>query len=234
MDLLWEFPAEWRIATLSAAAAGGATLLIALAALTLRAAHDAAVAQRLDRAGNCGGRVLTGWELALGRYGLSGMQPAPLSAGLADLAVDEAAVVARTVPSGRAAPCGRSATALATLAVLWAVAGILAVGLPGLAWTQWSRFLRPFDDIPPFSLSTFDVTPGDVQVLYGSELEDSRRRTRRAGGSTGVGPRIGPRPGAAVADVPRSGRHWRAVLAKVVEPADYCVRAYRAKSEIPY
>ena len=64
LDLLWEFSPEWRIAAFWAAGITGAALLVALAVVAVRAARDAAIARRLDRAGDGGGRILTGWELA--------------------------------------------------------------------------------------------------------------------------------------------------------------------------
>ncbi len=76
----------------------------------------------------------------------------------------------------------------------------------------------------------FEVTPGDVQVLYGSELEIR---------ATVVGAPVeqlelvlesarGQEPPLPM--FPEPDGAWRAVLAKVVEPADYFVRAYRARS----
>ena len=64
LDLLWEFSPEWRIGTFWVAGIAGAVLLAALATATVRAARNAAIARRLDRAGVGGGRILTGWELA--------------------------------------------------------------------------------------------------------------------------------------------------------------------------
>ncbi len=171
LDLLWEFSPQWRIATLWAAGACGAALLAAAAAMTVRGAADAAVARALDRVGQRGGRILTGWELALGRYGLRGVAPAPLSAALAGLAVADAAASAAAVPRAKVAPVRPLGRSLAALGLVWAAVAVAAVSLPGLTSTQWNRFLRPWADIPPFSLSSFKIEPGNVKVPYGSELE---------------------------------------------------------------
>jgi hypothetical protein len=230
LDLLWEFSPQWRIATFWAAGVSGAALLAALAAMTLRTARDAAVARRLDRAGDGGGRILTGWELALGRYGVRGAQPAPLSAGLASLAVADAVAAAGRVPRGKVAPVRPVGRSLAALCVLWGAVALAAVCLPGLAGTQWSRFLRPWDDVPPFSRSKFAVQPGNVKVLYGGELEiratvtgepvDQLELVLQSANS-----REPPLP-----MFPEADGSWRTVLAKVVDPADYFVRAHRARS----
>ncbi len=233
LDLLWELSPAWRIATLGAAGISGVVSLGTLAAVTLRAAHNAAIARRLDQAGDAGGRILTGWELAQHRYEVGGVEAARLSAGLAMLAGQAAATAARQIPLAKAVPVRPLGRSLAVLAALWTILGILAVGLPGLAWTQWSRFLRPFDDIPPFSLTRFEIAPGNVQVLYGSELEVC---------ATIVGEPVeqlelvlatarGQEPSLPM--FPEANGVWRAVLARVIEPADYFVRAYRAQSEIP-
>ena len=109
LDLLWELSPALRIATLWAAGATGGLLLCTLAAAAVRAARHAAVARRLDRAGGSGGSILTGWELEQGNWGMRQTGPAPspqwhTSAGLASMAVDQAATIAGRVPLSAAAP----------------------------------------------------------------------------------------------------------------------------------
>jgi len=230
LDLLWELSPACRIVTLGAAGISGIVALGTLAAITLRATADAAVARRLDQAGDAGGEILTGWELAQQRYEAGGVETPRLSAGLAMLAAQAAAAAARQVPLAKAVPVRPLDHSLAVLTALWAILAILAVCLPGLVQTQGSRLLRPFDDIPPFSLTRFQIAPGDVKVLYGSEL-DVR--------ATVVGEPVeqlelvlatahGQEPPLPM--FPEGNGVWRAVLAKVIEPADYFVRAYRARS----
>jgi len=231
LDLLWEFPPQWRIATLWLAAFGGAVLLGALTAATVRAAHDATVARRLDRAGDVGGRILTGWELAQEGWGRRSSQPQrALTLSLANIAVADAAVAAGQVPLGKVAPVRPLGRSLGAIVLLWAAVAGLAICLPGLVQTQWNRFARPFADVPPFSRVEFKVTPGDTSVVYGSELEIR---------ATVVGPPVeqlelvlesGNRQEPPLPMFPEANGQWRAVLAKVVEPTDYYVRAYRARS----
>jgi hypothetical protein len=231
LDLLWEFPPEWRIATFWVAGVSGIVLLLALSAATLRAAHDVAVARRLDRAGGVGGKILTGWELAQeGWQSRSGQPQRALTLSLANIAVADAAAAAGQIPLGKVAPVRPLGRSLGAIVLLWAAVSVLTMCLPGLVQTQWSRFSRPYADVPPFSRIEFKVTPGTTRIVYGSELEIR---------ATVIGPpveqlelvlRSGDRQEPPLPMFPEADGQWRAVLAKVVEPIDYYVRAYRARS----
>jgi hypothetical protein len=231
LDLLWEFPPEWRIATLWAAGAAGVALLALLASATVRAARDPSVARRLDHAGDVGGRILTGWELAQQQWSRRRNLPQrSLTLSLANIAVADAAVAAARVPLGKVAPVRPLGRSLGAVGLLWALVAVLAICLPGLVETQWNRFSRPFADVPPFSQVEFKVTPGDTSVVYGSELEIRAKV---------IGPQVerlelvlasGDRQEPPLPMFPEADGGWRAVLAKVVEPTDYHVRAYRARS----
>jgi hypothetical protein len=233
LDLLWEFSPEWRIGTFCLAGVAGAAMLATLVIATMRAAHDAAIARRLDREGG-GGRILTGWELSREEWAkrecLARAANRDLTVSLATIAVDDAAEAAMQVPLAKVAPLRPLGRSLGALGLLWAVVAMLAVCLPGLAWTQWDRFTNPKEDVPPFSLTAFEVTPGDKAVLYGSELEI---RAKVVGSPVEQLELIlktdkGQEPPLPM--FPEPGGVWRAVLAKVVDPTNYYVRAYRARS----
>lgn len=230
LDLLWEFPPEWRIAAIWIAAIAGATGFVLSLACVVRAARDTAIARRLDRVGNTGGRILTGWELVQGCYGIRGVSPDPISASLAEIAVADAVEAARQTPSSRAAPLRPLARSLAAVLLLAAVVAVLAVWLPKLASTQWNRFLRPFDDVPPFSSTEFRVEPGDVEVVYGSELEIRVTVVGAPVDALELVLESGDKPEPPLPMFPEAGGTWRAMLAKVVEPTAYYVRAYRSRS----
>ncbi len=195
-------------------------------------ARDAAVARRLDRAGGGGGRILTGWELAQeGWSRRCGQTPRDLTLSLAGMAVADAAAAAGQIPLGKAAPVRPLGRSLGAIALLWAAVAVLAVCLPGLAWTQWNRFSRPFDDVPPFSQIEFKVTPGQQAGGLWQRIGDPCHGHRPAGRAIGTGAPLGrPRRNRRCRCFPRRTAQWRAVLAKVVEPTDYYVRAYRARS----
>jgi len=175
--------------------------------------------------------VLTGLELDRPSSRPSGLKTSSVTAGLARMAVDHAAMVAGRAAPARAAPARPLGRSLGTLALLSAVVGLLVLCLPQLARTQWDRFAYPFDDVPPFSQTTFEVTPGDTEVRYGDALEI------RAAVS---GPPVDRAelvlvhddgPEEIVPMFPESSGNWRAVLAKVTAPADYYVCSHRARSE---
>ena len=109
------------------------------------------------------------------------------------------------MPLAKVAPLRPLGRSLAAIVLLWAVVALLAVCLPGLAWTQWNRFTHPYDDVPPFSLSTFKVTPGNKAVLYGSQLEFASR-SAACRSSNWRWSWNGQRPGTAAADVSRAQR----------------------------
>ena len=108
--------------------------------------------------------------------------------------------------------------------------GLLAVLMPALARTQWGRFTHPFADIPPYSATTFTVTPGNVQVVYGSEL-GIRAVTRGAAVEQAeLVLEDGQGQQTSLPMFPERDGSWQAVLSKVTEPAVYYVRSYRARS----
>ena len=146
------------------------------------------------------------------------------------MAVEHAAALAGRVKVSKAVPARPLGRSLASLLFLAAGVGLVGVLMPGLARTQWGRFTRPFDDIPPYSATTFTVTPGDIQVVYGSEL-GIRAVTRGAALEQaelvledGLGQQT------SLPMFPERDGSWQAVLSKVTEPAVYYVRSYRSRS----
>ncbi len=230
LDLLWELSPQWRIAVLIAAGAGGFVLLGALLWLTVRSGDDAALARRLDRAAGSGGDILTGVELDGPVHEAYGQHAPAITAGLAEMAVGHAAALALGAPGSKAVPARPLGRSVGTLLVELAAVGLLAVLLPGLARTEWNRFFRPMEDVPPYSEIEFVVEPGDAEVLYGEQLDI---RARAVGGPVermDLVLRTGPDAVESLPMFPEQDGRWRAALAKVVEPADYYVRAYRARS----
>lgn len=229
-DLLWELAPPLRIAACAIAALGGAVLLGLLLCRTAAAARPAPVAWRLDRAGQTGGQVITGLDLEGPGPGTGSPDTAELTSGMARMAVDRAAAVAGEVPITRAAPAKSLRRPLGSLALLLAGVGLLVICLPRLARTQWSRFTDPFGDVPPYSRTQFVVEPRGAKVLYGSMLEIH---------ATPVGAPVeqielvlegedGHRESLPM--FPEPDGRWRSVLERVTEPAEYFVRAYRARS----
>jgi hypothetical protein len=227
LDLLWELSAAMRVATLAAAGAAGGVLLIAAAVLTLRAGRYGPVARRLDRAAGSGGAVLTGWEFETAHT------PAahPLSDGLARMAVAHAAEVACRAPAGKAVPGTPLGHSLGAALAVAAVVALLTVCLPGLAQTEWDRFLNPQDDVPPYSELQFEVTQDKEDVLYGEPLTIS---ATVSGGAVERLELVLAEDDGRQETLPmfcESDGSWRATLGRVTASADYHVRAYRARSK---
>lgn len=230
LDLIWELTSPLRVTAWIAAGTGGLSVLAGLAASTALAARAARVARRLDQVGRTGGTILTGLELDAPGAGVQNSATLEITAGLAEIAVARAADVARDVPAVEAAPVGPVGRSLGSLAAVVALIGLAALLLPRLVWTQGSRLLYPYADIPPYSRTMFEVEPGDVEVLYGSmqdiraaivgEPVDEVELVLESGGRQETLPMF-PEP---------DGR-WRAVLSKVTEPARYFVRSYQSRSK---
>ncbi|MGD0517904.1 MAG: hypothetical protein ABSA26_10255 [Thermoguttaceae bacterium] len=231
LDLLWELSPQWRVALLWAAGITATVLVALLAGKAVRFSRDRVLARRLDRATGSGGIVLTGVELDKNLYPAGMEKSSELTAGLARRAVSHAAEVARRVSPSQAVPLRTLRRSLTTFTLMMSFVGVAAVCLPGLVQTQWNRFFRPFNDVPPYSPTRFEVTPGNVPVIYGKELEI---RAKTIGPSVDQAELVidsGRGQESPLPMFPEPGGAWRAVLAKVTEPAEYFVRANRARSE---
>lgn len=230
LDLVWELSPQLRIATLLASGLASLVLVSILLGRILRAGKDDRLARRLDRAAGSGGEILTGVELDGPIHEAYRSHAFDLSAGLAHMAVGRAADLALQVPGAKAIPARPLGRSLGMLAVTLAVIGLLAICLPGLAGTQWNRFLHPFSDIPPYSSIEFQVEPGDHDVVYGDPLDiyvtpigGAVERIELVLGGGESSQEVLPM------FLEPDGR-WRAALARVTEPTVYFVRAYRARS----
>src|SRR5262249_881372 len=95
----------------------------------------------------------------------------------------------------------------------------------------------PYGDHPPLTNTMFDVTPGDTQVVYGQgtdirvtvvgtpvkHLELVLRSQPEDGSTSGATEEIVPMFFEGTAQ-------WRAALANVLQPTEYCVRAKGSRS----
>jgi len=127
-----------------------------------------------------GGDILTDVELDSAVQSAGTRHVAPLSQGLAQLAISQAAALAIKVPTAialRARPVRQSAAALGGLRVLVA---LVAVVLPRLSWTQWNRFWDPFaDKVPQHEVRDFYWT---IRVMTGPEVLRLRKEIRDQAG----------------------------------------------------
>lgn len=232
LDLLWELTPPVRIAASGLAALAAIAVLGIAMVRARREGRPAVLAERVDRAAIAGGEIRSGYDLSLGAPGNgAATAAAPLTRGLAELAVDRAVRLASVVQGWRIAtarPVVVVAGVIVTLAATLVGIGFL---LPELAQTQWLRFSDPFGDHPPYSQIRFSVEPGNTQVVYGRGLEVKVATD---------GPPVerldlvirgqGSEDEETLPMFPETSGHWRGVLTKVTSPGAYYVRAGRARS----
>lgn len=226
LDLMFDLAPQWRIVAW-AAAAGLALLcfIVACVDLVWRRIGLAALAGRLDTAAGTQGQIRSGVDLLDERGTWS-----PLTAGLAELAVQRAGTLAAQVRASRAVPMRPMAWAAMSVVAIGLTLGIVAKASPRMAHTQWLRFTDPFGDHPPYSPNTFAVEPGDTKVIYGSgqdvvvhvdgpALDRLDLVLRSEAGDEEVLPMFG-----------EPGGVWRATIAGVTAPLQYHVRTRGGRS----
>ena len=202
------------------------------------AAHAAAIARRFDRAAGSGGASSPGWNSRVSRRRGAGMSrpfrraPAPT---WRRMAVDQAAALAARGAGGQGG-AGQTPGAIAG-ELRRSVAGDRPAG-PAHARAgrrpSGSRFTSPLADVPPFSSTEFEVTPGNAQRDLRRGAWHPGRHQRHAGrpvelvledqgGRQTVLPMFPEREGV-----------WQTVLAKVTEPSVLlCPRLPRPQRAIP-
>lgn len=226
LDLLWEMPPKVRVACSVGALVAAVLLMVGAGWLALRRREPHYLASRLDQVAHTGGRIRSGVDLALEQ----GPMP-PLTAGLAGMAVDQAAQLAGGISAARAIPARPVCWSFGSLGLLCAGVGLAVLFMPRLAWTQWLRFSDPFGDHPPFSRVIYHVEPGDIQVVYGAGLDikvategalvervNLVLRTKDVAGEE------------ALPMFPEPGGKWTATVANVTAPGHYYVRSHAGRS----
>lgn len=225
-DLVFELSPKLRIAVLMVAAGAGLLLLAGTIVRTLRAGRSDLLARRLDLVGATGGQIRSGTDLMH-----SDRRHSSLTGGLAHMAIERAALLARQVAAERAVPVRPLIAAFGVATVIAVVIGLTSVALPSLASTEYLRFRDPFGDHPPYSRVSFQVEPGNADVVYGAAQEikivtagGSVERLdlvllADGGGSEEVLPMFG-----------EPGGIWRATVASVTSPARYFVRCDAGRS----
>jgi hypothetical protein len=232
VDLAVDLPPTVR------AICGWGVLIMGLATL-LKAAFAAfgeasatTVAHRLDRIAGTGGQVLTGVDL-LRQYG-SGVAigtTAPLSHGLARIAIERAAKIATQVSVSAAAPARPVGWAYGAFGGIAVLVGALGVFAPRLVASQWLRLTDPYGDHPPYSSIELSVEPGDTKVRYGSSLDV--RATSNGGTLEHVELVFQSDSGSIQETVPmfpEPGGAWRAAVSDVTSAGRYFVRATQSRT----
>jgi hypothetical protein len=232
LDLIWELSSVVRIAACVVAAAAGGTLAAVTFAATLGRCRERALARRLDDSAHTGGQILSGHDLIAGPA--TAAQTAPLTAGLAQLAVARAARLAAEVPVALAVPAKPARRAGSSMALVAASIGLAALVAPRLASTEWLRFADPFGNHPPYSRTVLKVEPGNTRVLYGGSLEVLV--TTEGPVADQVEIVLLPIDESVSGDeqtlpmFPEAGGKWRTQIAELHVPIRYFARAHSARS----
>jgi hypothetical protein len=227
-DLVFELSSSLRLAAPATALLTGLVLAVLVAWRSGRQAAPADLARRLDRIASARGEIVAGVDLLKDPrdFGL-------LGDGLAGMAVERAATLARGVPAPRVAPIKPLLMPALAVGLLAGAAVLVALGFPRMAQTLWQRFSDPFGDHPPFSAVIFQVEPGDTTVIYGQGVEIRAKiegppvdRMELVLEPAGAEPERLPM-------FPEGNGHWRAAVANVTAPGRYFVRADRARARSP-
>ncbi|HUE72541.1 MAG TPA: hypothetical protein VMP01_16775 [Pirellulaceae bacterium] len=235
IDLAFELPPAYRVGGLLAAVAGGlVSLVLVLVAGYVEIARDQ-LARQLDRVAGTSGQIRAGMDLAEMQVPASATLDAALSAGLAAMAVERAAVLAAAVPRALVIPLKpllKAASAVGLVALLLGAAGLL---LPDLVRTQWLRFSEPYGDHPPYSSIVFRVEMATTKVRYGDPLDIIVRAEGRSVDSMELV--LQPRDtlphdtsGDVVPMFQEPSGKWRATIANVTQEMNFFARARRARS----
>ncbi len=243
-DLLWELPVNARLGSFVVAGAAGLVLFWVLVGSLLRKSSQRWLAGRLDLVGATGGEITSGLELvdALSRSGHSQINTSAsvprttaaganseIQKGLSAIAVNRAAATASQIDHALAIPSRPIKLIASILFGIGLLIAILGFSMPNLAKTQWSRFVSPSSDVPPFSMIEFDITPGDVEIRYGEALDivaklDSmpvdELQLILVGETEEVVPMFA-----------EGNNQWRATLFRITQPLEYQVRSGRARSK---
>ena len=231
LDLVWEMPPQARIISLVGAVAAGLVLLAIVLRRTWTKTPVGEIARRLDHAGETGGQILAGVELAPGGEAVLRTGTSPLSMGLAEIAVDRATWLASRIGRDQVAPLRPVAKSFAAVGLFVALIGIAVLAMPRLAQTEWNRFADPFGDHPPYSRVQITVEPAGKQVLYGENVDIIARTEGMTVDKVELvlfSP--GDENGEALPMFPEPDGSWQATVTNVVNPYTYLVRSHGSRS----
>ncbi len=244
LDLLVDLPPVLRLVLLIAAWAAPFMVWMRCWGRS-HAAHALPVlSKRLDDVSLRDGQITAGFDLSRAPMLEKSTTAEPLTKGMALMAVLRAADLISGIKPDRALPVATLRTSMGTAAGLALFVVILVLAMPRLVWTEVQRFYVPFGDHPPYSRLSFEVTPGDVQVLYGESLpirvvvhgpnpERVELVLERSAvvGQESTSSAAGSEAAREILPMfPEGDGGWRTSLAQIVAPAKYSIRSGTARS----
>ena len=182
IDLALDLPPTLRLLAWSLAIGLPLFLIVRQMRKIGRESHDSTIADQLDKVGETGGQIRSGFDLAetaklsprLKHANLSTGQSdenAMLTEGLASLAIARARRLTAKVQSEDAIPATPLMKSSSILMGTCLFVALLVVIWPRVAWTELTRFFDPFGDHPAYTPYSFVVTPEEPTVRYGESLD---------------------------------------------------------------
>lgn len=223
VDLVLELAPGLRIASLVAIAGAAIAVMILPVRAMRRRLTRQYLARDLDRAGNGGGEILSGSDLAE-----AGGGEGELTQALAALTVRRAGDLAGGIAIEKAAPLSTIRRALGGAIAAVVIAGIICMVAPRLVRMQWARLVDPFGDHPPYSRTELTITPGNTAVVYGHPLDVSVTASGDVESAELVwlsasGQQVLPM-------FRETGGRWRGTIAEATEAGQYYIRTPAARS----
>jgi hypothetical protein len=228
LDVAIDLPPLPRILSTLLCGVAGLAILFRLGQRAWQESASGVLARRLDRAGAAAGQILSGIDLLL--HPVAATAGSPLTAGLAQLAVQRAGRLAAAVDAQKVIPGRPMFGPLAALAALGVVVLTVSIAFPRLASTQWQRFTDPFGDHPPYTRLLLSVEPGDTRVIYGGSLEVRANPQGDSADNVSLVVRSANGSEEKLPMFPEPGATWRGTLTAITAPAQYYVVAGRARS----
>lgn len=220
LDLIWETPAELRMAFDLTALVSALAALVAIGTYLLLRGTPQFFARRLDLANGSGGEILSGLDLSAKSL------PAGMSAALAQVAVERADRLAEGTSLESALPAKPLVRPWIGVGIATACLLVMAMLVPRLIWTQLVRFADPFGDHPPYSRLSFEVAPGDGDFIYGHGVDI---RATVAGEPVEQLSLVMQSPDGRNEEVlpmfPEADGRWRATVSRLTRPVRYHVRS---------
>ena len=236
LDVMLELSSGLRVAAWLLAALPTGAVVIFIGRSVGRRCDAHSLARRLDAAADAGGQIFTGVELmtelqAAARGSSDPRLAGAVTVGLAEMAVDRAAVLAKTVSAAQSVSSRPLRRPVWILTLIIVCVGAVSSLSPRLAGTQWLRFVDPYGDHPPYSRIWFDVQPGTARIIYGEGLDIIVHP--RGGTPERIDLVLQAADSADVETLPmfpESGGSWRVSIASLTRPQHYYVHAARARS----
>ena len=234
LDLTYPLSASIRRVILLVTATCTAIAVVMYFRKAKHASTDEQISQQIDRVSQTDGTVLAGFDLmSHGVPTAKSAGQAPLdavSADLASIAAEQAEVVCRNVDPVDVIPTHKARFWWRNVAIAFGVLFLIALVVPRMAWTQAQRMLVPLESQLPYSPTSLEVSPGDVEVLFGSDVEFTTEINGPVVDDLELVLRFDDQSTETLPMLAESDVRWRTYLTRVTGPADYFVRANGVRS----